>query len=470
MSSWKEIARFADGFTDAVTAVAFSPDGNRLAAGSMRLRPPGKGAPFDRAVIHLWNAKDRWDELPPLEIDRNGSIEDIVFSPDGRRLAFAQAGQRAGIFDLDSRAEMVLTGPAASARRIEFTPNGKVLGLADRTEPILRLWDVVDKRQFTRWTFPGKEVGRFQFAPRGGLLAVAHDDSITLIDRKQELPDRIVPLEAAVRTLAFAPGGRNLAIALTRGDVLLVDGRTGEIRQKYPGHPQYPQVSSVAFSPDGTVLAIGSGQEGGGGLVRLWRGPRVSISGWGQPFNPDGDCAITPDGEILTIRVPPTPHDLSAEVGRINAPRVLQEVEGDFTAQVKVCGVLHPTAAASVPDRVAYQAGGLLLWSDNRNYIRLERAALQRDGAVQPLAAFEMRLRGELADAHPAVAPDQDIYLRLERRGNQFRAAFSTDGRQWTPLEPLQAPLPAKVRIGVAAVNAARQPLSLRYEEFRVQH
>ena len=365
---------------------------------------------------------------------------------------------------------MVLTGPAASAQRIEFTPNGKVLGLADRTEPILRLWDVVDKRQFTRWTFPGKEVGRFQFAPRGGLLAVAHDDSITLIDRKQELPDRIVPLEAAVRTLAFAPGGRNLAIALTRGDVLLVDGRTGEIRQKYPGHPQYPQVSSVAFSPDGTVLAIGSGQEGGGDFgAPVARTARVDF-GMGTAVqsrrrlrhhagrrNPDDPRAAN---------APRFEH----EVGRINAPRVLQEVEGDFTAQVKVCGVLHPTAAASVPDRVAYQAGGLLLWSDNRNYIRLERAALQRDGAVQPLAAFEMRLRGELADAHPAVAPDQDIYLRLERRGNQFRAAFSTDGRQWTPLEPLQAPLPAKVRIGVAAVNAARQPLSLRYEEFRVQH
>ena len=38
LDSWKEVARFQDNFADAVTAVAFSPDGSRLAAGSMRLR------------------------------------------------------------------------------------------------------------------------------------------------------------------------------------------------------------------------------------------------------------------------------------------------------------------------------------------------------------------------------------------------------------------------------------------------
>ena len=203
--------------------------------------------------------------------------------------------------------------------------------------------------------------------------------------------------------------------------------------------------------------------------MRLWRGPRVTLPGWGQTFNPDGDCTIALEENGLTIRLPGTPHDLTAELGRVNAPRVLQEVEGDFVAQVKVCGTLRPTAPASVPGHIPYQAGGLLLWADNRNYVRLERAALQRDGAVRPVAAFELRWKGELAGARSSEVPDRDTYLRLERRGSQLLGAVGTDGRQWTPLEPLEAELPAKVRVGVAAVNAARQPLSIRFEEFQVR-
>jgi regulation of enolase protein 1 (concanavalin A-like superfamily) len=259
-----------------------------------------------------------------------------------------------------------------------------------------------------------------------------------------------------------------VAIALAGGDVLLLDGRTGDVRRRIARDPEYPQVTSVAFSPDGTQLAVGAGREDGGGVIRLWRGPRVTLPGWGQPINPDGDSDIRPDGDALVIAVPPTPHDLSAELGRVNAPRVLQEVEGDFSVQVKVCGALRPGARGSVPGRLAYQAGGLLLWADNRNYLRLERAALNDDGAVRFAAAFEVRVKGALGGARSCDLPDQDTYLRLERRGNQFLGSVSPDGRQWTPLEPLEADFPAKVRVGVAAVNAARRPLSVRYEGLQV--
>jgi RNA polymerase sigma factor (sigma-70 family) len=464
LESWKEVARFQNGFVDAVTAVAYSPDGSRLAAGSMRRRV--KGNSFDRTLIHLWSSRD-YREESPLEIPRSGSVDDLAFSADGSRLAVAQSGQRACVFDLGTRAETVLTGPAAAARRIEFSPNGKLLGLLGDL-PILRLWDPANGREVTGWRLIGKEASHFRFAPRGPLLAATCDETLQVIDRTKETADRIIPLGAVPRALAFAPGGRNLAVALAGGDVLLVDGRLGEIRQKYPADPEHPLVNAVAFSPDGSLLAIGAGKEDGGGLVRLWRGPRVTLPGWGQTFNPDGDCTLSLEENALMIGVPAKPHDLSAEMGRVNSPRVLQEVEGDFSIQVKVCGVLRPGALSSVPGRLAYQAGGLLLWIDNRNYVRLERAALNRDGSVQSFAAFEMRVKGELDGARAAEVPDQDSYLRLERRGNQLLGSVSPDGRQWTRLEPLMGELPAKVRVGVTAVNSARQPLSVRFEELQI--
>jgi RNA polymerase sigma factor (sigma-70 family) len=459
LASWKELARLADGSGGAVTAVAFSPDGKRLATGSTR--------PRLRPLIHLWATRDNREELPPLQITGDGTVDEIVFSPEGSRLAVAQSGRRAAAVDVSAWKEEALAGPATVACRIDFSPNGKLLGLLGEP-PILRLWDHAGGREVVAWKLGGKEAGLFRFAPRGGLLAATCDEDLHLIDRASGGAFRDVPLGDKPVALAFAPGGRNIAVALAGGDILLIDGRMGEIRQKFPRDPEHPATSSVAFSPDGTLLAVGGGKEDGGGSVRLWRGPRVTLPGWGQPFNPDGDCAIATEENGLVIRVPRTPHDLSAETGRVNAPRVLQEVEGDFSIQVKVCGTIRPTAPGSVAGHLAYQAGGLLLWGDNRNYVRLERAALNRDGVVRPAAAFEARVKGELAGARSRDLPDQDAWLRLERRGNQVFGSVSPDGREWTPLEPLEVEFPAKVRVGVTAVNAARQPLSVRFEDLRV--
>jgi RNA polymerase sigma factor (sigma-70 family) len=468
LDAWKEVAHFEEGFVDAVTAVAYAPDGSRLAAGSMRLRPGGQGNPFDRTLIRLWSTKDNREEAP-LEISRYGTVDELVFSPDGLRLAVTQSGQWACVLDLTTRAETVLTGPAASSRRIDFTPNGKFLGLlgpgaAGAPQPFLRVWDPATGRELAGWPLTGKEAGPFKFAPRGGLLAAACDDKLHVIDRTRQIADKVIPLGGTARSVAFAPGGRNVAVALAGGEVLLLDGRTGEVRQRWPRDPEYPLVTSVAFSPDGSQLAVGAGKEDGGGVVRVWRGPRVAIRGWGQVVSPDGDCDVTLQGETLVIDVPPTPHDLSIEVGRVNAPRVLQDVEGDFSIQVKVGGALRPTAAGSVPGRLPYQAGGLFVWADNRNYLRLERAALNRDGVIRSAAAFEVRVNGEMGGARSSDLADQDTYLRLERRGKQFLGSVSADGRQWSRLEPLEVDFPKKVRVGVAAVNAARQPLTVRYE------
>jgi RNA polymerase sigma factor (sigma-70 family) len=190
---------------------------------------------------------------------------------------------------------------------------------------------------------------------------------------------------------------------------------------------------------------------------------------WGTPLDPNGDCTITIEGGALTIDMPATPHDLSAEIRRLGAPRVLQMVEGDFTVQVKVCAALRPTPPGTVPGRLPYQAGGLLVWSNRNQYIRLERAAIQRDGAAQSGVAFELREKGQLGAAHWVAFGEQDAHLRLQRRGQQFLGSVSADGQQWTALPSLTLPLPAKVRVGVAAVNTAQQPLAVRFENLRLE-
>ncbi len=132
VESGKELVRFQDGLVDPVTALAFAPEGRRLAGASRPLSAGGPGQAFDRARVHLWSTTDQHELLPPLEIPRDGTVEEVIFSSDGQRLALAQSGQRACLFDSESRAEISLPAAAAPVRRIDFSPNGKVLALLSR--------------------------------------------------------------------------------------------------------------------------------------------------------------------------------------------------------------------------------------------------------------------------------------------------------------------------------------------------
>ncbi|HTU23002.1 MAG TPA: protein kinase [Gemmataceae bacterium] len=198
--------------------------------------------------------------------------------------------------------------------------------------------------------------------------------------------------------------------------------------------------------------------------------PDARLADWGRQFDPDSDCTFNVQGGALKIDVPPTPHDLSIERGRTNAPRVLREVDGDFRLQVKVCGDIQPMAVGSVAGRLSFQAGGILLWSDERNYVRLERAAFSRNGKITTYAAFEARVNGRAGGAHTLGIPDKDTHLRLERRGNQLRALVSAHGELCRSLQNIDIDLPSKVLVGVAVVNAAQQPLQVRFEELQMDH
>jgi regulation of enolase protein 1 (concanavalin A-like superfamily) len=73
-----------------------------------------------------------------------------------------------------------------------------------------------------------------------------------------------------------------------------------------------------------------------------------------------------------------------------------------------------------------------------------------------------------MAGAQSSPLPEQDAWLRLERRGNQLFGSVSADGRRWTALRPIDVVLPARVWVGVALVNAAQEPLTVRFEEFQI--
>jgi regulation of enolase protein 1 (concanavalin A-like superfamily) len=189
---------------------------------------------------------------------------------------------------------------------------------------------------------------------------------------------------------------------------------------------------------------------------------------WGQIIDPDRDCQFRLDGGRLTISVPATRHDLAAETGGLNAPRVLRDIEGDFIVQVKVSGNVVHNGDRTAKQNAPYHGAGLLLWQDQRNYLRLERAAIHREDGVVHYVHFELRKDGEPFNSPSAEISDQEFSLRAERRGGRECGAISPDGARWHYLNPLPVTFPPGIKLGVAAINTSTERFNPAFLELEV--
>jgi regulation of enolase protein 1 (concanavalin A-like superfamily) len=197
------------------------------------------------------------------------------------------------------------------------------------------------------------------------------------------------------------------------------------------------------------------------------------IKGWGRWNDPDGDCSYKVEKEKLTISVPGTAHDLSSEYVRMNAPTVLREMIGDFSLLVKVSGKFAPEGQI-VNNHPAYQAAGLVVMLDNRNYVRLERAAILRNNTREPqqILTFDVRINGTAQRAGQATdtrLQDAPLYLLLQRQGDKIMGGISTDGQEWQNLGEKTLTKQEKLRVGITAINLSAVPLDAIFDEFQLQ-
>jgi len=201
--------------------------------------------------------------------------------------------------------------------------------------------------------------------------------------------------------------------------------------------------------------------------------PLETVQGWGLVVDPVGDCKFEHEAGKFTIKVPGAYHDLWPGGGKVNAPMVLQEVQGDFSITVAVAHIdkaERDTRISGLGGTTSFHAGSLVIWQDAKNFVRFDRTQMDRGG--QPITSCYLHIfqdGARVAEEAPAV-PDRPTQLRLTRKADSLTAAYSQDGgRNWKDLTSRKIGLPAKVRAGISALNNTTRGNTVTFEGLKIE-
>ena len=201
------IARTLTGHSDLVGALAFSPDGARLATGSRD------------NTVRIW---DLATGTVVRTLDgHEGSVSAVAWSSDGALIATASHDRTARVFRATDGARVLALKSLSAVTAVSFAPDGNLaIGGLDR---VVRIVEV----------------------PSGNLV-------------------RSIVTVAGVTSLAHSPSVHHIAVGTTDARVFVFDTTTGWPVATLVGHSEH--ITDVAYSSDGTALATASADA----TARIW--------------------------------------------------------------------------------------------------------------------------------------------------------------------------------------------------------
>jgi WD40 repeat protein/serine/threonine protein kinase len=247
-----------------------------------------------RASLGAWHARP---SLMERCLGHEGEVCALAFSPDGHRLATASTSGAGQLWDVATAAK--LGAPLlheAPVTAVAFSPKGEIVATADRAGT-LKLWDAVTGRALAPPMTHGSAISAIKFGPGGSSIATASRSKEPCLWNALKHQPIHHPQGDDVEVLAveFSADGKRLATARGDGKVIFYRTSTGKPIGEPLIHPA--PVNALAFRPDGNQLLTGCSD----GKARLWTleqaAVRLELSLPGgatlADFSPTGDVVAT---------------------------------------------------------------------------------------------------------------------------------------------------------------------------------
>ncbi|MCK2220447.1 protein kinase [Actinomadura sp. ATCC 31491] len=362
-AGWRQVLSLS-GAQDAIAGVAFSPDGRRVMTGDAQI-----------GSVKVWDVSLTGD-AEWLNVPGGPAANAVAFTPDGGRLAAIGGGGSVTVWDAATgRAVRVLgpgrTAPASTVPAIDVSPDGALIATATGEVTVWHAasgrqmftlagavdvdWSpdggalatatkaggvsVVDRSGRLMAVFPGDPgltTDRVRFSPDGRLLAYnqfsterfnAGEPQVKIWDWKRRKLLRT--LRVLAYSIGFDPAGSRIVLGEPTGRVDVWDVGGGRNLLTLAGHTGV--IGDAVFSPDGTRIATA----GADSTIRLWdatsgeqvltlRGHKGMV--FSLRFSPDGG-RLTSGGDGDAIRVWALNLDDLIRIARANLTRALTDQE-----------------------------------------------------------------------------------------------------------------------------------------------
>jgi WD40 repeat protein len=273
------------GHRGAVTKVAYSSDGTKIASASA-----------DKLIVI-------WDAMSGAELTRlqghTEQVDAVAFSPDGSRLVSCSPDKTVRLWDANSGAQLFCRGVQRLVHNVAFSPDGKAVALACSDE-VIRVWDSTTGSETCCLHGHDLAVTDVAYSPDGTRLVSASEDRTVRI-WEATTGRQLACLkghEHAVQSVAFSNDGHLIVSTSDSHKVRVWDASSGSELSCLVGSAfNWPDEEnwyySPRFSPDTTLVAAGSCE----GVLVVWSVSSKTIVGsyWGHEsavttvmFSPNG--------------------------------------------------------------------------------------------------------------------------------------------------------------------------------------
>ncbi|KIK51727.1 hypothetical protein GYMLUDRAFT_979987 [Collybiopsis luxurians FD-317 M1] len=239
------------GHTDWVHSVAFSSNGSKVISGS------------NDETTRIWNTETGEQEMI---INSSCDVFSAVLSPDGMKVVSGSGGNTVCMWDAETGRECIeMIGHTDYINSVAFSPDGSKI-ISGSNDETIRIWDAVIGAQLKLIQGNSGGVHSVGFSCNGAKVVSGSWDGTICIwnaltgDQIKEL----VGHSNSITSVAIAPDSSKIVSGSYDRTLCIWDAVTGEQLKQLDSHTDC--INSVTFSPDGSKIMSGSKD----GTIRIW--------------------------------------------------------------------------------------------------------------------------------------------------------------------------------------------------------